>query len=194
MVKFGFDDWQSGPTRPVGKVTTWTEQVPRARLWTLEEPHLHTLTLALFSEGIQVDSIQVRFGLRSVEARDSQILLNGKPVLLLGVNRHESNPLGGIFMTPEQLQTDIAMLKELGANFVRGAHYSQDQRFLDLCDENGILAWEETAAWQPALEDLQDPIFLSQQLQSLDETIDASMNHPSAAFLHVIRGSSAAGQ
>ena len=83
-------------------------------------------------------------------------------------------------MTLDGLRQDIELLKELGANFVRGSHYSQDQRFLDLCDENGLLVWEEAVAWQPSLEDLQDPIFMSQQLQALDETIDASVNHPSA--------------
>ena len=180
--KLRFDDSSWSVERHVaGTIHQWLEQVPRPRLWKPSQPELHTLTLALFSEGAQVDAVQVRFGLRVVEARDSQILINGEPTLLLGVNRHESNPSGGIFMTSMQLQRDIDLLKELGANFVRGSHYSQDQRFLDLCDEHGILVWEETVAWQPTLEDFQDPNFLGQQIQALDETIDASMNHPSAA-------------
>ena len=180
--KLRFDDHSFlGPERPVGKLMQWTEQVPQPRLWTPSQPHLHKLTVVLFSEGMQVDAMEVRFGLRRVEARDGQIRINGEPIMLLGVNRHESNPLGGIFMTYEQLQQDVDLLKELGANFVRGSHYSQDQRFLDLCDEYGLLVWEETVAWQPSLEDLQDPLFMSQQIKALDETIDASINHPSVA-------------
>lgn len=179
--KIRFDDHHLLATeRNVGKTTQWTEQVPEAKLWTPSEPQLHVLTLSLFSlEGVQVDAVSVRFGLRTVESTEGQIRINGEPLLLLGVNRHESHPFGGIFMTLDALRRDIELLKELGANFVRGSHYSQDQRFLDLCDENGLLVWEETVAWQPSLEDLQDPIFMSQQLQALDETIDASVNHPS---------------
>ncbi|CAE7041730.1 unnamed protein product [Symbiodinium sp. CCMP2456] len=178
--KIRFDDHHLLATeRKVGKMTQWSEQVPEARLWTPSEPELHVLTLSLFSDGVQVDAVSVRFGLRTVESKEGQIRINGEPVLLLGVNRHENNPFGGIFMTFDALRRDIELLKELGANFVRGSHYSQDQRFLDLCDENGILVWEEAVAWQPSLEDLQDPIFMSQQLRALDETIDASVNHPS---------------
>merc|ERR1719399_2364348 len=103
-------------------------------------------------------------------------MLNGERLVIRGVNRHENHAEGGIAMTADELHRDMSLLKELGANFVRGAHYSQDQRWLDLCDEHGILVWEETMAWQPSVEDLTDPIFVAQQLEALDTTLNASMS------------------
>eukprot|EP00930_Biecheleria_cincta_P001436 TRINITY_DN102580_c0_g1_i1.p1 TRINITY_DN102580_c0_g1~~TRINITY_DN102580_c0_g1_i1.p1 ORF type:complete len:912 (-),score=162.07 TRINITY_DN102580_c0_g1_i1:72-2807(-) len=182
VASFGFDSAPLHSKRVLrsGLLEFWIEEVPMARPWSVASPELHTLTLAIVGPGgFELDRTTVRFGLRLVEARQDKIFVNGEPVVLLGVNRHESSPTGGIYLSVQQLHQDVSLLKELGANFVRGAHYSQDQRFLDLCDENGILVWEETAAWQPRLDDLQDPVFVAQQLQALDETIDASINHAS---------------
>ncbi|CAJ1370791.1 unnamed protein product [Effrenium voratum] len=177
-LRLGAAEWVE---RRVQVEDQWLEPVGGLALWSLGAPALHTATAWLYGSGAQepLDGIAVRFGLRRVEAKRGQVLINGEPVRLLGVNRHESHPLGGIYLSQQQLQEDVQLLKELGANFVRGAHYSQDQRFLDLCDEAGILFWEETAAWQPSLEDLQDPEFMAQQAQALEETIGASINHPS---------------
>ncbi|CAE8672871.1 unnamed protein product, partial [Polarella glacialis] len=180
LTSVGFDGAELQTERPVtGLQEDWLEQVPGARTWSPSDPQLHSLTVSLRFGSVELDRVTVRFGLRTVTTSDSRILINGEPVLLLGVNRHESHPLGGIYLPHQQLIEDLKIIRELGANFVRGAHYSQDQRFLDLCDEFGVLVWEETMSWQPSFEDLQDPIFMSQQLQMLDETIDASVNHPS---------------
>mmetsp|Transcript_20441 Transcript_20441/g.44552 ORF Transcript_20441/g.44552 Transcript_20441/m.44552 type:complete len:888 (+) Transcript_20441:176-2839(+) len=157
----------------------WELRVPQARIWSPEHPSLHTVRVDLLLNGIEVDSTVVRFGIRTVEAADGQILLNGQPLRLLGVNRHESSPRGGIFMTDDELGRDIGLLKDLGVNFVRGSHYSQDQRFLHLCDQYGLLVWEETLGWQPRLEHLQDELFAVQQMEALEETVTASCNHPS---------------
>eukprot|EP00929_Paragymnodinium_shiwhaense_P107278 TRINITY_DN73368_c0_g1_i1.p1 TRINITY_DN73368_c0_g1~~TRINITY_DN73368_c0_g1_i1.p1 ORF type:complete len:918 (+),score=183.94 TRINITY_DN73368_c0_g1_i1:152-2905(+) len=158
----------------------WQAQVPEARLWSPEAPQLHQATVALLDGQVEVDRLTVRFGLRYVEVtKDAGLHLNGAPLVLRGVNRHEMNPLGGISLPQELLQRDLRLLKELGANFVRGSHYSQDQRWLDLCDEHGIMVWEETLGWQPTVPLLTDKLFVYQQLVALDETINASMNHPS---------------
>ncbi|CAK9006024.1 Beta-galactosidase (Beta-gal) (Lactase) [Durusdinium trenchii] len=173
----------STPTAPSARVAqsaAWLETLgPGAGVWTSERPELQMLMVQLMLDGRQVDAITVRFGLRWLEAKEQQLWLNGAPLQLRGVNRHESWVWGGLHRPWAELQEDIQLLLELNANFVRGAHYSQDQRFLDLCDENGILVWEETSAWQPSSEDLADPVFMALQAQALRETIEASANHPS---------------
>lgn len=85
-------------------------------------------------------------------------------------------------LSHEDLVRDIALMKVLRSNFVRGAHYAQDPRFLDLCDEHGILVWEEVLGWQNSAADFADGVFMSQMLRLADELAFASMNHPSVVF------------
>lgn len=86
----------------------------------------------------------------------------------------------GASPTDEQLDVDIALLKKGNANFVRGAHYPQDQRWLDRLDEAGFAMWEETLGPSVSLEDTQDwSHFMKYQLQQVEEMLEASMNHPS---------------
>jgi beta-glucuronidase len=108
--------------------------VPNPVPWSPDSPHLHTLAIAT-----DEDDLIVRFGLRTIRTEGREILLNDRPIKLLGYNRHEFHPDTGSSVSPAQHLTDIHHLKSLGCNFVRGSHYPQDQRFLDLCDEHGLL-------------------------------------------------------
>lgn len=156
-------------------------QVAGGQPWTFDSPQLSTLLVQLREGG---DAILVRFGLRLVgaDARSGRFTLNGKVTKLHGVNRHTMWPDTGSALTLAQVQTDVALLKELGVNFVRGGHYPQDQRFLDLCDEAGIGIWEETLGPGVKLADLQSPYFLKYQVQAVNEMISASINHPCVMF------------
>ena len=84
--------------------------------------------------------------------------------------------------TNEQLDQDIQLLKEGGTNFVRGAHYPQDPRWLDRMDENGMIVWSETLGPGVSMKDVQNATFLKYQAQQIEEMIDNAMNHPSIAF------------
>ncbi len=109
--------------------------VPGYRLWSPEEPNLHR---------VEVAGVGARFGIRQVGTANRRITLNGKPIYLKGVCRHEMHYEFGS-TTPKQLMyEDLMNLKDLGCNFVRGVHYPQCEAFLDLCDELGILVWEES--------------------------------------------------
>lgn len=147
--------------------------VPEAKIWSPENPVLHTLAL----ESADDDMI-VRFGLREVKAEKGRILLNGKPVKLLGVCRHEAHPQFGPALPDQQLVADIQILKDLGCNFVRGSHYPQDQRFLDLCDEAGILFFEEALGWGQNKTHFINPSFVEAQLYQTQAMVNASFNHP----------------
>jgi len=159
-------------------------EVPEARPWTPRPggpPSLHRLKVALLESSQVLDCIEVRFGLRVVQAKGRQIIVNGEPLRLFGFNRHDmaDSPV----LAYEDLVRDIELLVSSGMNFVRGAHYAQDQRFLDLCDTYGILVWEEVLGWQNSVAEFSDDTFMLQMLSMASELTAASMNHPSVILL-----------
>jgi beta-glucuronidase len=161
---------------PNGEAKLCGVVVPQPRrLWSPARPALHTLTLSMGS-----DSIQVRFGLRSVAVHvdGRHITLNGAKLQLLGFNRHEMHPKYGSGGLPvELLQEDMAIIKRSGANYIRGSHYLQDQRWLDLCDESGVLVWEEVTGWGNGVADFINPRFMEAELRTLHAMVDHSFNH-----------------
>ena len=164
-----------------------TRVLKDAKLWSDKEPNLTTIV---------VDGRTVRFGIRQLEARDGKIFLNGRPIFLKGVNRHESSPFEGSATGEATMLRDLQNLKALGGNFIRAAHYQQAERFLDLCDELGIFVWEESLGWGNGQDyvnnkfppsELTDPEFCEMQVVETREMVRASFNHPSViiqAFLN----------
>mmetsp|Transcript_97079 Transcript_97079/g.301990 ORF Transcript_97079/g.301990 Transcript_97079/m.301990 type:complete len:531 (-) Transcript_97079:189-1781(-) len=151
--------------------------VPAPRAWTLEDPQLHTVAVSVAGA-----TVIERFGLRAwgADAATGRITLNGKVVKLHGWNHHTQWPATGASPTDAELEKDLALMRTAGANFVRGAHYPQDQRWLDRLDEAGMAMWEETLGPSTSLQDMQDWVFfMKYQLQQLDEMMDASLNHAS---------------
>ena len=147
--------------------------VPVPDLWSPESPCLHRLSL-----DCGCDRYECRFGLRKIESRKGEILLNGRPVKLVGVNRHDVLPDTGAAVTPEQLRRDLLMIKQAGFNMIRGAHYPQSRRMLDLADELGLMVWDESLGWENPLESLTDPEFRRRQCDGLTRMIRSSINHP----------------
>ena len=143
------------------------------RRWDCEHPVLHTLKVALDGE-----TLVERFGLRTVAAEHGKILLNGEAVRLCGYCRHEAHPEFGPALPPQIIMEDLQLLRQVGCNFVRGCHYPQDQRFLDLCDEFGILVWEESLGWGNRPEQYADPRFAAAQRRQVEPMVKNSGNHP----------------
>ncbi|NLV73151.1 MAG: hypothetical protein GXY52_00475 [Chloroflexi bacterium] len=113
-------------------------QVPDAELWSPQQPQLYTVTSTFGS-----DNLIERVGFRQISVQGTQVLLNGQPLRLHGVHRHDDHPEWG-FAVPEPLTLrDLEMIGSLGLNALRSAHYPSDQRLLDLCDERGIMVIEE---------------------------------------------------
>ncbi|MGC9395708.1 MAG: glycoside hydrolase family 2 protein [Anaerolineae bacterium] len=148
--------------------------LPDAALWSPDMPHLHRLHVRLGE-----DDLYERFGIRQVSVVGQEIRINDEPVRLLGVNRHEAHPQFGSALPDALLVSDVQQLRDLGCNFVRGSHYPQDARFLDLCDEAGILVWDEAIGWQHTAEHLTDPHFLAAQETNVREMVAVGRNHPS---------------
>lgn len=148
-------------------------RIPDASPWSPENPELHILKV-----GNGTHSRSVNFGIRQVAAAKGQVLLNGKPVKLLGYCRHESHPQFGPALPLQQLVADLQLLRDLGCNFIRGSHYQQDPRFLDLCDQMGFLVFEESMGWGQKATHFTAPAFVEAQLKQTADMIESSYNHP----------------
>ena len=149
------------------------------QIWSPETPKLYTVKAVLNVGGKEVDDLFDRFGFREIKIEGKHILLNGKPLRIRGLCRHEDHPHFGCALPYEAMMHDLLLLKDLGANSVRTAHYPNDERFLDLCDELGILVWEENHARGLSLEQMQNPNFEPQAEQVTREMVLFHYNHPS---------------
>lgn len=114
------------------------------KLWSPDQPRLYSLKLELMEGGKVIDSVTQRFGVRFFWFDGyNGFFLNGSPLKLNGVNRHQDKEGKGIALSEKDHYDDIKSIKDLGVNFLRLAHYQQDDYVLNLCDELGILVWEE---------------------------------------------------
>ena len=108
------------------------------KAWTAETPYLYTLYVNIKKSGQLTESVRQRVGFRHVEIKDGQLLLNGQPILIKGVDRHELDPDGGYVMSVERMRQDIRIMKQLNINAVRTSHYPDDPRWYELCDSAGL--------------------------------------------------------
>ncbi|MDR3228937.1 MAG: glycoside hydrolase family 2 protein [Puniceicoccales bacterium] len=128
------------PSRPAPAPATVTLTIPKPLLWSPAAPALYTVTVAA-STG---DTVVLRHGFRTFAfTPDNGFFLNGRPFKLLGVNRHQDCPGLGNALPDALHDADLRRIKEAGFNFVRLAHYQQDDYVLQRCDALGLLVWEE---------------------------------------------------
>lgn len=119
-------------------------RVADARLWSAENPALYSLSLTLKDEsGAVLEVVPGRVGFRMVEKRKGQFWVNGVPIMIKGVNRHDVHPDLGRVIPLEHMRRDILLMKQHNINAVRTSHYPNDPRFLDLCDEYGLYVIDE---------------------------------------------------
>lgn len=106
--------------------------------WTAETPYLYTLRASVKRGSETTEVIPLKVGFRKIELKDSQILVNGQPVLFKGANRHEMDPDGGYVVSRERMLQDIQIMKKFNINAVRTCHYPDDSYWYELCDKYGI--------------------------------------------------------
>ncbi len=112
--------------------------------WTDSTPQLYNLTISLYDgAGHETERITKRIGFRHIDIQGGQLRLNGRPMEIRGVNRHEHSMYGGHYVTPDEMREDIRLMKEMGINAVRTSHYPNDELWYDLCDSAGIYVWDE---------------------------------------------------
>lgn len=149
--------------------------IPDPILWQgVDDPHLYTLEADLLSpEGKILDTFSARFGLRTFSVDPERgFFLNGKSYPLRGVSRHQDRENMGYAVTRREHEEDIALIRELGANSVRLAHYQHDDYFYSLCDEAGLIVWAEVPYITMELSDGHENI-----LSQFRELITQNYNH-----------------
>lgn len=114
------------------------------KLWSAESPSLYTLVTTIYnSKGMPTEVVPQKIGMREVEIKNSQVLINGQPVLFKGANRHEIDPDGGYLISRERMLQDIRLFKQFNLNAVRTSHYPNDPYWYELCDKYGIYVVDE---------------------------------------------------
>ncbi|MBQ8060889.1 MAG: DUF4981 domain-containing protein [Bacteroidales bacterium] len=133
----------SGEAAPSKKVVSCSGTVANPSLWSAEIPNLYTLKVTAFNKKGVVETTSIDFGFRTVEIKNSQLLVNGCPVLIKGADRHELNADKGYVLSVEDMIKDIRIMKELNINAVRTSHYPNDPMWYALCDKYGIYVVDE---------------------------------------------------
>jgi beta-galactosidase len=145
-------------------------------LWSPESPHLYRCSVTLSGPGGK-NRVEERFGIRHVEfVEHGPFKLNGKRLLLRGTQRHADHVQVAAAMSDDLVRQEMQLIREMGANFIRLGHYQQDRLVLDLCDEFGLMVWEEVP-WCRA--GVGSEAFQQQAKDMLTHLIDRHYNHPS---------------
>lgn len=150
------------------------------QLWSPQHPNLYQVELKLLQKEELLDYLSSNFGFRWFEADPEKgFFLNGEPIKLVGANRHQDFEGLGNALPNELHRRDYGMIKEMGANFIRTAHYPQDPEVYRICDELGLLVWSEV----PVINDVTDSrAYHETSLQMQREQILQFYNHPSVVL------------
>ena len=154
----------------------WTTEIRKPKLWSPSQPNLYTLQVITASSNGS-DTKTETIGFRNFEfKKKGPFFLNGERLLLRGTHRHEGHAGVGMAMTEEQMVQEMEMMKEIGVNFIRLGHYQQSRKILELCDQLGILVWEEIP-WNRG--GLGNKTYQDQGKRMLTNMIEQHFNHPS---------------
>lgn len=176
----GSISWQRRALPAGGEITLEATVVaPGVTPWTPENPALYPAEAVLWLDGEPADDLCDRIGFREIRVDGGKLLLNGDPIRIKGVNRHEDYADYGCAVPVEAMMRDVQLIRDLGCNLVRTSHYPNDPRFLDLCDQLGLMVWEEGHARGLSLRQMQHPRFMEQTELCLREMVAQHRNHPS---------------
>ena len=173
------------PQRGYPKWGWLSAKVRNPKKWTAETPVLYTLELLLKDpQGTTVQRITTKVGFRSVEIKEGQLLVNGIPTRLRGVNRHEMDPLTGKVMTEERMLQDIRLMKQANINAVRTCHYPNCERWYELCDSLGLYVMDEADIEEHGLRGklASDPSWAAAWIDRMQRLVIRDRNHPSVIF------------
>ena len=152
--------------------------------WTAETPNLYKLVANLSENGKVIESIPIQVGFRKVEMKNSQVLVNGQPVLIKGVNRHEIDPDGGFYVSKERMIQDLERLKELNINAIRTCHYPDNNLWYELCDKYGFYVVAEANVESDGMGYYEttlakEPMYEKAHLEINQRNVQRGYNHPS---------------
>ena len=176
---------------------TLTGEVPDVRRWSAETPNLYTLLVELYDgRGALLQATPTRIGFRTVEVRNGQVVVNGKPITIKGVNRHEHDPETFHVISRASMERDVELMKANNVNAIRAAHYPNDPYIYELADRYGLYVMdeanieshqymdygnrhpEERAKYQIGF----DPAWKAAHLARVSNMVERDKNHPSVLF------------
>ncbi|WP_241491107.1 glycoside hydrolase family 2 TIM barrel-domain containing protein [Sphingomonas sanguinis] len=180
---------------PTGTTATITAEVPGVKTWSAEDPNLYTLLVELLdAKGKLIEATSRRIGFRTVEIAGGEVRVNGKRIMIRGVNRHEHDPHTFRIVSEETMRKDIALMKAANINAVRTSHYPNDPRWYDLADEYGLYVMDEANIEShgylsltqekndPTLNLSHDPAWAAAHLDRVQRMVERDRNHPSVIF------------
>ena len=168
-------------TEPAAAHTTLQLKVKNPHLWDgMKDPYCYKAKAVLSRDGRELDTVEVTYGYRSFRVdAETGFWLNGKSVPLHGVCRHQDRLNMGWAISKREHEEDVALIKEIGANTIRLAHYQQAAYFYDLCDKTGFVIWAEIPFISQFLEGKEA---YDNTISQMTELIAQNYNHPSICF------------
>lgn len=179
------------------RTVSLTATVPGARAWSAETPHLYTALVELLdADGKLLQAIPQRIGFRTVEIKSGQVMVNGKPIIIRGINRHEHDPETFHVISEDSMRRDIELMKRNNFNAVRTSHYPNDPRWYELADEYGLYVMGEANNESHAYLGLSnrhpefkeklamgfDPAWEEAHVSRVMNMVERDKNHPSIIF------------
>ncbi|MCU4677296.1 DUF4981 domain-containing protein [Catenovulum sp. 2E275] len=174
---------------------SFNAKLDNPKLWSAESPNLYRLQLSLAAKPTGEQYIARNIGFRSTEYKNGNILINGKPVLFKGVNRHEHDQHNGHVITRQSMLEDIKLMKEFNINALRMAHYPNDPYMYELADKYGLYVMDEAnteshglgasnqgSAYDPAKHIVNKPEWKAAYLDRISNMYERSKNNPSVVI------------
>ncbi len=165
-----------------GHRAVWTAEIAAVSAWSAEHPHRYRVVAELVDPSGSVTETHTQLvGFRCVEVRDRQLLVNGQPIWIFGVNRHDHHPRRGKAVTTDDMRADLLAMRAHNITALRTSHYPNDPRLLDLCDEIGMYVIDEanieSHAYNTSLCD--DERYRTTWLERGARMVQRDINHPS---------------
>lgn len=185
------------PRSPKEQTGTLSAIVPRVKPWTAETPDLYTLVVELTdAKGNLLQSTAIRIGFRTVEMKNGLVNVNGRPITIRGVNRHEHDPETFHVISRESMERDIQLMKRANINSIRTAHYPNDPYLYELADRYGLYVMDEANIeshgymdWSNKRPSLRgqyqigfDPAWEGAHVSRVTNMVERDKNHPSIIF------------
>ena len=164
----------------------FSKTLENIKSWNAENPFLYSMQIDFLNNADEIiTSINKKIGFRNIQILNSQLLVNGQPILIKGVNRHEHNMLTGHVISKESMLDDILIMKNNNINAVRTSHYPNDPYWYELCDKYGIYVYDEANIESHGMGyDLDktlgnDSLWMKAHLERTSRMIERDKNHPS---------------
>ncbi len=176
----GSVDWKHASLSAIREAAVFSGRVPRVRLWSAEDPSRYSIMVSVRA-GKEESHVVVKSGFRRVEVRGGSLLVNGRRILISGVNRHSHHERLGRAVPRDLMREDIRLMKRHHFNAVRCSHYPPDPYWLELCDAHGLYVIDEADAESHAFHNTlcNDPRYAAAWLDRAMRMVQRDKNHPS---------------